>query len=134
VALLAGPRLQGGLREVDQVSVTEFVEEWAPRIGEQASRLQIWASRFIVFAVLAVSAWILALAVGLATHSVVLHVIGLVLLVTDVCLLALGVVLMHESFKAMSRFLGVKVQFLNAPRLHADAFRRWCQRNGVEAS
>jgi len=108
------------------------VEEWAPRIGEEGARLQVWASRLIALGALAGSVWLAALGIGEATHNGILHVVGLLLLVIAVGVLVFGAVVMHRSFKAMSRFLGVRVAFLNSPKLHEASFRRWCQRNGVD--
>lgn len=130
--MLAVARLQRRGPGDDDLSVSAFVEEWAPRIGEEGARLQVWAGRLIVLGGLAGSVWFAALGVGEATHNGILQVVGILLMALAVFVLAFGALVMHRSFKAMSRYLGVKVAFLNSPKLHEASFRHWCQRNGVE--
>jgi hypothetical protein len=108
------------------------VETWAPRIGNKAARLQVRASILNALGALLGSAWIFLLALGFATHDGALRVCGLALLVTDLCLFALGATLGQKARRAMSQFLGVRVELLNTPTLHEDGFRHWCQRHGVE--
>ena len=130
--LLAVGRLQRGRSGDDDLSVSAFVEEWAPRIGEEGARLQVWAGRLIVLGALCGSVWFAALGIGEATHNEILQLVGILLMTLAVLVLAFGALVMHRSFKAMSRYLGVRVAFLNSPKLHEASFRRWCQRNGVE--
>ena len=129
---LAPGRLQGEHTDADHFPVSEFVEEWAPRIGEEGARLQVWASRLIALGALAGSVWVAALGAGEATHNEAIQVAGLLLMAIAVSVLAFGTIVRHRSFKAMSRFLGVRVAFLDSPKLHEASFRRWCQQNGVE--
>jgi len=113
--------------------MSEFVAEWSPRIGEEASRLQVRASRLLLLGGAASAGWIVTQVVGTALRSGAAQGIAVGLLAAAVALFAAGTYVVNRSFREMTRFLGVKVQFLQGPRLHPDSFRHWCEHHGVDA-
>ena len=112
--------------------MSEFVAEWAPRIGEEASRLQVRGTRLLLLGVGAASSWMVTQVLAAALAEGALALVALCLLTSAVALIAAGAVILSRSHRSMSHFLGVKVHFLEGPRLHPDTFRRWCQHHGVE--
>ena len=125
--------LQAGKDKVDVSHMSEFVAEWSPRIGEEASRLQVRGTRFVLLGAGAGVGWIVTQVLASAMRSGGLVVAAVVLLAAAVGFLAAGGYVINRSLQSMSAFLGVKVQFMAAPRLHPDTFRRWCEHHGVEA-
>jgi hypothetical protein len=107
--------------------VSAFIEEWTPRIGEEASRLQLRGTRMLLGGGALCAGWIVAQVFGMALHDGLLNAVGVALLVTGAVLIVAGALIVNRSFRSMSRFLGVTVERSNAPRLHDDAFRHWCR-------
>ena len=116
---------------VEVSGMSEFVAEWGPRIGEEASRLQVRGTRLLLAGVAAATGWIVAQVLGSDLHSGAVLVAAGLLLLAALGLLAAGTLIMGRSRRSMSAFLGVEVPFMEAPRLHPETFRRWCQHHGV---
>jgi hypothetical protein len=112
--------------------VSAFVDEWTPRIGEEASRLQLRGARLLLGGGALCTGWMVAAVFGMALHDGLLGTVGLGLLATGAVLLVAGALIVNRSFRFMSQFLGVKVERSNAPRLHDDAFRHWCRAHGLQ--
>ncbi|HUO49257.1 MAG TPA: hypothetical protein VMU09_10515 [Acidimicrobiales bacterium] len=112
--------------------MSEFVNEWAPRIGEEASRLQVRGTRLLLLGAASGATWIVTQVLGAALRAASLELVAACLLALAVALLAAGAYVINRSHRSMSLHLGVKVQFLEGPRLHPDTFRRWCQHHGVD--
>jgi len=113
--------------------MSEFVAEWSPRIGEEASRLQVRGTRLLLLGGGAAAAWMVTQVLGSATHSGMLVAVAVLFLVAAVASFGAGAYVINRALHSMSDFLGVKVEFLSGPRLHPDTFRRWCEHNGVDA-
>ena len=116
----------------DHSRVSAFVDEWTPRIGEEASRLQLRGTRLLLGGGALCTGWIVAAVLGMALHDGLLGTLGVALLATGVALLVVGAMIVNRSLRSMSQFLGVKVERSNAPRLHDDAFRHWCRAHGLQ--
>jgi hypothetical protein len=123
---------QAGKNLADVSGMSEFVAEWSPRIGEEASRLQVRGTRLLLLGVGTASTWMVIQVLASALREGAMAFAAACLLSCAVALIAAGAVIINRSHRSMSHFLGVKVHFLEGPRLHPDTFRRWCQHHGVE--
>lgn len=113
-------------------TASPFVERWAPLVGLDGADCY---QRALVLLRAMLGALIPGLTLSLvyeATDRIVLLGMGLALLAVGVCLLVFALMFMQRSFRAMSKFFGVHVWVLNAPSFTAAAYRRWCERNGVQ--
>jgi len=91
----------------------------------------MWASRFLVAAGLLVAPYAAAWGLTLGRSNDDLKMGVLVFLGLELALIVVGCVFLHRSWRAMSRYFGVKVWFFNSPTLNEKPFERWKIRKGI---
>lgn len=108
----------------------EFVEKWAPRVGEEAASLSVKAARLVGMGGLLVPVWAVLFVVG--HNNIFLLAIASFVAVLDVILLAQGIVLTSRLHRILSERFQTRVWFLNSPSLRDGQFQAWCGRHGVD--
>jgi hypothetical protein len=112
---------------------TEFVSQWAPKIGEDAASLRWRASVLLIRCYLLNFFWIPCVIAGAKIPSTPLLILGVLLAITTVFHLVLAGAKLREANKAAGRLLGLRLGFRHVapPPREAKHYEDWCRRHGV---
>jgi hypothetical protein len=111
----------------------KFMQPWTKRIGPEAARLSPIGVRLMALGGCSVPVWVGVRWLGDRTHSGPVQLVGTILEIADFVVVVAEVIAIRQMYRAMSRFLGLHVTFLNSPTLREADWRRWCERNQIAA-
>ena len=107
-----------------------YLAFWAPRIGEEAARLQWSNAMYALTAWLVGIVWLAAFVVGGRFHLPLLIVLGAVLVPVSVAGLVMSFVRIRQANRAASRCLGVEIRFrrVPSPPKMPARYEEWCRK------
>ncbi len=114
-------------------NAADFVDQWAPKLGEEAARLRWRGTRLLGRSYLLNFVWIPCVIAGAKIPFLPLMIAGILTAVTAGLLIVAGSVKMHQANRVAGQLLGLKIGagHIMAPPREDRNYQKWCVRYGV---
>jgi hypothetical protein len=119
-------------REALRNAREEFIERWSPLVGVDAARLQRRAMTLGRLMLLAILPAFLCFVLYESTKSAIALALAVTAVSVAAVLFVCMMIVLHQSFRFMSSYFGIRVWVLNAPSFRQPGFQKWCEKNGVQ--
>lgn len=113
------------------MSQIDFERDWVPRVGEAAARRLARRDNLLLLIPLMCVAAAVALAVLDGVQATSSFAFAIVTLVVAIVVLAIWIRSRILLARDISLWLGVKISWVQLPRMQPSSFDRWCRRRGI---